>query len=222
MSKYSYGDKMIILVGGVKGGSGKSTIATNLAVSLAYLKHDVLMVDTDNQQTTSNWHQRRVDDESNNQYVIHCERQSGRIIDAINDKSKRYQDIIIDAGGYDSVELRSALMIADVIVAPVQPSQADLETFGNLNELVENANAMRPGVIKSIAVISRAPTHHLVTETEEAQEFLDEHTDFSLADQVIHDRKVYRDAMYEGKGVIELSNDSARLEILTLSKNIIK
>lgn len=213
---------MIILVGGVKGGSGKSTIATNLAVSLANLKHDVLVVDTDSQQTTSNWYQRRVDEDTNNDHVIHCERQSGRVIEAINDKAKRYQDIIIDAGGYDSVELRSALMVADIIIAPVQPSQADLETFGNLNELVENANAMRQEQIKAIAVISRAPTHHLVTETEEAQEFINDHTDFSLAGQVIHDRKVYRDAMYEGKGVIELANDSAKLEISTLAKDMLK
>ena len=44
---------MIVLVGGVKGGSGKSTIATNLAVALSHFRHDVLLVDTDGQQTSS-------------------------------------------------------------------------------------------------------------------------------------------------------------------------
>lgn len=212
---------MIILVGGVKGGSGKSTIATNISVALSHFRHDVLLIDTDNQKTSSNWYQRRIE-ETANEPLVHCERQSGKVIESVRDKATRYQDIVIDAGGYDSVELRSSLMIADVVIAPVRPSQADLETFGVLNELVSNANSMREKEAKLLAVISMAPTHHLVTESTEALEFLDEYTDFSVAEQIIHDRKVYRDALYEGKGVMEMSNDSATLEILSLSKDIIK
>ena len=112
-------------------------------------------------------------------------------------------------------------MVADVVVAPVRPSQADLETFFMLNELTTNANAMRAQEAKLVAVISMAPTHHLVTETEEAVEFLRDHTPFSVAKQVIHDRKVYRDGMYDGRGVIEMSNNAAKLEIITLAKDII-
>lgn len=212
---------MIILVGGVKGGSGKSTIATNLSVALSHFRHDVLLVDTDGQQTSFNWHQRRVQD-TNNKPVVHCERQSGTVIDAVRDKASRYQDIVIDAGGYDSVELRSALMIADTIVAPVRPSQADLETFGKLSELITNANAMRQDDARVLVAVSMAPTHHLVTEDEEAREFLSEYTNFDVAKQAIHDRKVYRDAMYEGKGVLEFQNEAAMLEIATLAKDIIK
>lgn len=212
---------MIILIGGVKGGSGKSTVATNLAVALSHFRHDVLLIDTDSQQTSFNWHQRRVQ-ETENVPVVHCERQNGKIIDAVKDKSTRYQDIVIDAGGYDSVELRSALMVADTIVAPVRPSQADLETFGKLSELITNANSMRHIEARTLVVVSMAPTHHLVTEDEEAREFLSEYTNFDVAKQAIHDRKVYRDAMYEGKGVLELGNEAAMLEIAALAKDIVK
>lgn len=38
---------MIVLFGGEKGGTGKSTLATNLAVWLARQGRDVLLVDTD-------------------------------------------------------------------------------------------------------------------------------------------------------------------------------
>ena len=212
---------MIILVGGVKGGSGKSTIATNLAVALSHFRHDVLLVDTDSQQTSFNWYQRRVQD-TDNVPLVHCERQSGTVIEAIKDKSSRYQDIVIDAGGYDSVELRSALMVADTIIAPVRPSQADLETFGKLSELITNANAMRQVEARTLVVVSMAPTHHLVTEDEEAREFLSEYTNFDVAGQAIHDRKVYRDAMYEGRGVLELNNNAAMLEVAALAKNVTK
>ena len=42
---------MIILVGGEKGGTGKSTIATNLAIMLMRSGRDVLVVDADDQET---------------------------------------------------------------------------------------------------------------------------------------------------------------------------
>lgn len=44
---------MIITVGGIKGGSGKTTVATNLAVIRANDGRDVLLIDADDQETAS-------------------------------------------------------------------------------------------------------------------------------------------------------------------------
>ena len=46
---------MIILIGGEKGGTGKTTIATNLAQLRSQNGHDVLLVDTDKQESASSW-----------------------------------------------------------------------------------------------------------------------------------------------------------------------
>ena len=46
---------MIILLGSQKGGCGKSTIAINIACSLANLDKDVVLVDADPQQSSANW-----------------------------------------------------------------------------------------------------------------------------------------------------------------------
>jgi chromosome partitioning protein len=55
---------MILLVGGEKGGSGKSCLAQNLAV---YLKQrfntEILLVDCDPQRTSSDWVQARNEQE---------------------------------------------------------------------------------------------------------------------------------------------------------------
>ena len=46
---------MIITVGGTKGGSGKTTVATNLAVIAAADGRDVLLVDADDQETAADF-----------------------------------------------------------------------------------------------------------------------------------------------------------------------
>ena len=46
---------MIIAVGGTKGGTGKSTVSTNLAVILAASGRDVLLVDADDQGTAGDF-----------------------------------------------------------------------------------------------------------------------------------------------------------------------
>ena len=50
---------MIIVVGGIKGGSGKSTIATNLSILRAKEGRDVLLVDADDQETATDFTQLR-------------------------------------------------------------------------------------------------------------------------------------------------------------------
>ena len=46
---------MILTVGGIKGGSGKTTVATNLACIAATQNTDVLLVDADDQETASDF-----------------------------------------------------------------------------------------------------------------------------------------------------------------------
>ena len=46
---------MIILIGGEKGGTGKTTLATSLAAVRAKEGNDVLLLDTDLQGSASKW-----------------------------------------------------------------------------------------------------------------------------------------------------------------------
>ena len=43
---------MIIVTGGIKGGSGKTTIATHLAIMRAQNKYDTILIDADDQETS--------------------------------------------------------------------------------------------------------------------------------------------------------------------------
>ena len=55
---------MIILIGGEKGGTGKTTLATNLAAMRALAGHDVLLVDTDRQGSAAAWALKRGESET--------------------------------------------------------------------------------------------------------------------------------------------------------------
>ena len=100
---------MILLLGGEKGGTGKSTIATNLAAWLAVHGGDVILVDTDVQRTAANWVDRRnllngVPALLNGVPAVQCAERRGNVFHTLRDLAKRYEQVIVDAGGRDSEE----------------------------------------------------------------------------------------------------------------------
>jgi chromosome partitioning protein len=208
---------MILLLGGEKGGTGKSTIAANLAVWLAAKGTDVTLVDTDRQRTASHWVDRR--NHLDGLPMVHCAEKHGNVFNTIRDLAKRYDQVIIDAGGRDSEELRTALVAAHLVYCPLKASQPDLETSVHMNELVKLARGMNPE-LEARAIISMGPTNPAITEAQEAKEILADLPELTLSGVTIRDRKVYRDAMAEGRGVIEMANDKAVAEIEQLAREI--
>ena len=65
-----------------------------------------------------------------------------------------------------------------------------------------------------------APTNPAVHETEEARAYLSEFPEIRVLRSIIRDRKVYRDAMSEGLGVVEMDNGKARAEIQLLAHEV--
>src|SRR4051812_45099489 len=112
---------MLILFGGEKGGTGKSTLATNMAVYLAVRGEDVLLVDTDAQGSATDWAAMRADNPE--LAPVHCVGKTGNITKSLLDLKARYSQIIVDAGGKDSRELRSAAAAVDKMYVPIKASQ---------------------------------------------------------------------------------------------------
>lgn len=204
---------MILLVGAEKGGVGKSTIASNLAVHLAVQGIDVVLLDTDSQSTCARFVERR--NEAGLAPSVQCLQRTGDVAAALRDLATRYQVVIVDAGGRDSRELRSAATVASLMLTPIRASQADLETLPKVNELVGLARGFNPS-LQAFAVLSMAPSNPLIREVEEARELLAEFDQLQLAQTVIRDRKAYRDALLAGRGVVEMDNSQARAEIQLL------
>ena len=193
---------MVVLIGGEKGGTGKTTIATNLAALQALAGYDVLLVDTDSQGSASYWASSR--DEAGIKPRVACIQKFGKGLQGeIQNLTGRYQDIIIDAGGRDSVELRAAMIVAHKAFVPIQASQFDIWTLGRMNDLVVTAQGFNPD-LRAWVVINRGSTNPSVTEIAQAGEILEEFEHLGLATSVICDRIAYRKATREGLSVAEM------------------
>lgn len=192
---------MIILIGGEKGGTGKTTLTTNLATLHAKKGRDVLLVDTDKQGSSSAWVESR--DEEGHTPRVSCIQKFGKnLAKEIKNLAPRYDDIFIDAGGRDSVELRSSLVVADKIYIPVQASQYDVWTLDQMNELVGQSQAINPN-LTAYVVINRASTNPSVKETREASEFVEEYDNLIFSGVIIRDRITFRKSAGEGQAVFE-------------------
>jgi chromosome partitioning protein len=209
------GTEMILLIAAEKGGVGKSTLATNLSVHLTHQGVDVVLLDTDGQATAARFVARR--DEAGIVPAVPCVQRTGDVVPTLRELARRYQVVVVDAGGRDSREMRSAMAVANLLLVPTKASQADLETLPKVNELIGLARGLNPE-LKAIAVLSIAPSNPVIREVENARELLTEFDQLELADTIIRDRKVYRDALLTGNGVTELDNSQARAEIQLLAQ----
>lgn len=214
---------MIILIGGKKGGSGKSTITINLASELARQKKDVMIVDTDRQSSTAEWTTERIRNQSTLPEIF-CVQKYNEIHTTLLDLNKRYEYVLVDTAGRDAPELRSAMIVANKLLIPVRPSQLDLNTIPDMQKIIQESKLVNPNLI-TLAVLSMAPTNPIVNEAKEAQEFLAEFPSITLLKTIVRDRKIYRDAVSEGLGVVEIDKTSesarkAKKEIQDLVKEI--
>lgn len=208
---------MIVLLGSQKGGCGKSTLATNLAAALAH-SCDVVLLDADTQGTSAQWSQDR---EETDLPKVACVQKYNNVTKTIRDLAGRYDHVVIDAGGHDSQELRTALLAVDVVLCPFRPSQADVDTAPQLVEVTTAAKDFNEHLQVS-AVLALCPTNPLVREIQEAREYLRDIDGLLVLNCLIYDRKVYRDSLSTGLGVVESKNKKAAAEIWSLVKAIRK
>ena len=202
---------MIILVGGEKGGAGKSCLAQNLAVYLQTKNRDILLLDADPQGTTTDWIKER--DENEDLKNIPSVQASGNIRQVLKDLSKRYEDIVIDAGGQDSEALRSAMTIATHMLLPFRPKRRDLKTLDHMEQILKLAQAVNPN-LNARAIITQCPT--LPSQVQRILDAKEACVSFGIKalDHITTNRNVYDDADENGLSVFEVTSDpKAKAEI---------
>lgn len=193
--------QMIIVTGGIKGGSGKTTVAIHLSILRAQQGLDVLLIDADDQETSFDFSSIRSANKNNlSEYT--CIKLSGRAVRSeILKMQNKYDDIIIDAGGRDTINQRAALSIADKFIIPFLPRSFDLWTLENVSSLVNEIIQINPN-LKSYTFLNKADPRGY--DNEEAQKIMKENKNFDTLPVIIGNRKAFANAAAEGKAVNEL------------------
>lgn len=197
---------MILVVGGIKGGSGKTTLATNLCQMRAQDGYKVLLVDADSQQSAYDWSLQREEkglgfktlSGRHNQFVTIC--LHGKPVYSNLVKMRvDYDDIIVDTGGRDTQSQRYALCEADKFLIPFKPRSIDIWTIGHVKNLINECTNSR---LKSYVVINQADPKG--RDNADALGVLAECSEFECLPNFIGNRKVFGNAAAEGLGIHEL------------------
>lgn len=201
---------MILLVGNLKGGTGKSTISFNLGVWCAYHYRRTLLLDTDPLHTISNL--LVVRSAEGHQPVIYSlvaketdvEQEVARVKDL-------FDDIIVDIAAGDREGFRAALRSADKVLIPLLPGQADVWALDDAMLLINEVREEKPD-LPVLVVINKADTNQQVRETQETEEALAQVAGISIAPTHIGYRVLMRRSLTEGQGVAEWAPRSKSAE----------
>jgi chromosome partitioning protein len=177
---------MIIIAGGIKGGSGKTTAATNLAVIRAGEGRDVLLVDADDQETATDFTNLRNERAGEGARYTNIKLTGAAVRTETLRLASKYQDIIIDTGGRDTTSQRAALSVADLLLVPFVPRSFDLWTLEKVAELVDEMKAANPK-LRAYTFLNRADPRG--TDNDETGEALRENETLQFLDMPLGSRK---------------------------------
>jgi chromosome partitioning protein len=208
----------IYLIGCEKGGAGKTTISFNLAVMRARAGYPVLLVDADKQASSAMWASMRT--EAGHMPSLVCVQKLGKIGHDLIQLKENYE-VIVDAGGVDSQELRQGIAVADFWILPVRPGQLDLFSMAKMAQLMTDVEE-RVGRAPKTAVVLNA-INSSTNEAADARELLSENPKMPVMQTQLADRVAMRRAVLSGCSVLELTGTNkteAVAEMLSLYQEV--
>ncbi len=213
---------MILSVLNLKGGVGKTTISTNLAVGFALRGKKVCLVDTDIQQkSAADWHEKR-DTELEPKINVFSTSKPGQIDSGVRELAKMYDVVIVDGTPQAGEITDRAILVSNVVVIPLEPSIYSLDSFHNFHENLQFLLAKREMVGDPVAV--RILINKVIQGTKVSKEINEALADYGvpiLKTQLIN-RTVYARSAAEGKGVLEWTDELAKKEINALIDELLK
>jgi chromosome partitioning protein len=209
---------MIVVVGGIKGGSGKTTVATNLAIMRAADGRDVLLIDADDQETAADFTQLRSEKLGNAGYT--SIKLAGTAVRTQTLRlAEKYDDIIVDTGGRDTTSQRAGLAIADRLLVPFVPRSFDVWTLERVSVLVDEMRTANPK-LEAHTFLNRGDARG--QDNDDAADVLKDTASLKFSNVTIGTRKAFGNAAAAGLAVTELKPQDAKAtdEMLTLYRYI--
>lgn len=192
---------MILVAGGTKGGSGKTTIATTLAIMRAAEGRDVLLIDADDQETASDFTILRNERRPDGAGYTSIKRTGSAVRTETQRLAGKYDDVVIDTGGRDTASQRAALTVAEVLLVPCLPRSFDIWTLEKVAQLVRDLRAVNPA-LQVYTFLNRADPAG--PDNDEAAAVLREASELTFLNTPIVARKAFGKAAAQGPAVTEL------------------
>lgn len=210
---------MIVVVGGIKGGSGKTTVATNLAVIRAAEGRDVLLIDADDQETASDFTILRNERQTDAPRYTSIKLTGAAVRTETLRLGEKYEDIIIDTGGRDTTSQRAALTVADMLLVPFVPRSFDVWTLEKVGALVLEMRTANPS-LRAHAFLNR--TDPRGQDNDDAAEVLRDTDALTFLDAPLGSRKAFGNAAAQGLAVTELKpqDPKASEEVMLLYRYV--
>jgi chromosome partitioning protein len=199
----------VICVAQQKGGSGKTTIAANLAVAFSHAGRSVALLDTDPQGSLGRWFMAR---RALGGEDLGFSTASAWGVSYECDKLRRSFDyVIVDTPPKVDADLRPALREADLVIVPVSASQVDVWATESVLDLAKREG--RPVMI----VLNRAKQGTRVLE--EVGRSLDAF-EVMRSETMLGNRVAYAETLGQGLGVIERGRGAWTAEIEGLAAEV--
>jgi len=202
---------MILAIGNIKGGVGKTTLAVNIAIARALQGRDVLLVDGDQQQTAMTFTEIRTEKKGNAGYtaVSLC---GAALRTQVRQMQPKYDEVIIDVGGRDTGSLRAALTVAHSLLIPVQPRSFDIWAVEQMADVLKEAREIND--LNAFAVINGADAQG--HDNEDAIKAAQETEGMTMLKIMVGRRKAFPNGAALGLSVLEhIPRDPKAVQELT-------
>jgi chromosome partitioning protein len=203
----------------VKGGAGRSTIATNLAACLSR-KAPTVLIDCDLPQGTSmSWYAVRAAERLPDNLALVTAEGYRELIEQVNGLNQVKDFIVLDAPPRIAEITRAILMIADLIIVPVGASAAEIWATSDLLDTIEEAKQKRPQLNYKIL------WNRFRSYTKSAREISQSvHAELKPPEfkTRLGFRVAYGDALANGLAVDEWHDPTAKDEMRNLTREVIQ
>jgi chromosome partitioning protein len=207
---------MIIALLNQKGGVGKTTLATHIAGEFALSGSRVAVIDADPQGSALDWAQRRTQNRLPRVFgVIGLARET--LHQEAPELAKTVDHVIIDGPPRIAALARSALLAADLVLVPAQPSPYDVWASAEMVALISEARVFKPS-LRAAFVVNRRVARTIIGR--EARQALADQALPALGGEV-RQRSTFSECVVAGRLARELDPDSiAAREIAELAAEI--
>lgn len=216
----------IITLAHQKGGTGKSTLAWNIAVELSkkYKKYGYkkfMFVDLDNQESVTMTNRLRMQYEQNpleiTRFTDDERSKLEEFINAIDNDTL----VIIDSGGYDADLNRLAIIASDLVITPVSSDYMEIFGLQKFKTILEELSIIKGEIVQVHVLLNKIDPK--LKDFTDIVDFINDIENFKLLDTIIRFRADYKHSIGYGFSVKELDkNSKASQEISLFIKEIEK